>query len=445
MNQELKNCPFCQELLPTNDMLNAEGEEEKIMAIVKQYNKEIYENVDKLTTLINTTFEQARLLVKIIQDAKASQLVYAVRASKNKHLEKDYAKILENVATETFISPEVIKPALNLLFAGLGVTLGEYSQPISKTCCDKPTKDEDVNVDNKGDDTSISDIEDIEFTIFGFNGEKQHLDNNTSPTPTQSSTSIPSTIDVSNLTTSSSEEFEITNNILVKYTGSSNIVVVPEDVKVIGERAFNWCENLVAITLPTKLAAIKAKAFYGCKNLNTIELPDTLVVIEENAFAFCESLIDIKLPKNLTKCENFVFNNCVSLKTVEIKSQLKEISYGLFSNCRNLVDVKIPHTVTEIKDYAFYLCTSLSTINVPANVKIIGTSAFEECVNLNTIEIPKSVTTINDKAFNYCIKLAKLDLTSEIKTLGCSSFGKCESLDEKTVKSIEKIRPLALS
>lgn len=80
--------------------------------------------------------------------------------------------------------------------------------------------------------------------------------------------------------------------ILIKYPSSRvNVeITIPFSVKVIEERAFDRCHNLVVINLTTNLEEIKKHAFYNCRELTTINYLTNNVKIDDEAFVDCPKL-----------------------------------------------------------------------------------------------------------------------------------------------------------
>ena len=62
------------------------------------------------------------------------------------------------------------------------------------------------------------------------------------------------------------------------------------------EGAFNFCEELRAVSLPAGLARIGDMSFAACYRLEKISIPDSVTEIGEGAFRFCNSLRRVELP-----------------------------------------------------------------------------------------------------------------------------------------------------
>lgn len=114
-------------------------------------------------------------------------------------------------------------------------------------------------------------------------------------------------------------------------------VTVGEGVSFIAESAFEYCEELREVTLPSTVTTIKEYAFYGCKALEGLTLPDGLVSISEDAFENCAALREINLPDSLMLLSEYAFCGCESLECLTIPDEIASIGDGAFDDCDKLV------------------------------------------------------------------------------------------------------------
>ena len=64
--------------------------------------------------------------------------------------------------------------------------------------------------------------------------------------------------------------FEITDGVLKKYTGSDANVTIPKGVTEIGSSAFSRCKSLASVSIPGSVTEIGYNAFNGCTSLAEI-------------------------------------------------------------------------------------------------------------------------------------------------------------------------------
>ena len=99
--------------------------------------------------------------------------------------------------------------------------------------------------------------------------------------------------------------FEIKDNVLIKYHGKENYIMLPDGITRIGEYAFcdreNLCMGIMEIKgvyIPEGVVSVGHSAFRNCYNLERVSLPESLVRIE--SFAFRNTGIkEIAFPDNL--------------------------------------------------------------------------------------------------------------------------------------------------
>ncbi len=201
--------------------------------------------------------------------------------------------------------------------------------------------------------------------------------------------------------------FEIANNELIKYKGTSNNAVIPDGVTKIAAKAFLRKKNLESITVPASVTAIANRAIEGCVNLKRInvDVANTAYRSEGNC------LIDVK-----KKSVVYGFADSV----IPDDGSVNAIAANAFSGI-DLTAAIIPDGVKTIGANAFKGCTNLKSLTLPDTVKSIGPSAFKYCKALESIKIPQKVTSLGTEAFAECTALTEINFDSESDDLSVNS------------------------
>lgn len=97
------------------------------------------------------------------------------------------------------------------------------------------------------------------------------------------------------------QDFEILNDVLVKYNGSTADVTVPNGVKRIGARAFENNQTIRSVKLPDTLLGISNAAFSGCTGLKEAIIPGSVVAVDLGCFAQCHKLKRLELQPGVQK------------------------------------------------------------------------------------------------------------------------------------------------
>ena len=148
----------------------------------------------------------------------------------------------------------------------------------------------------------------------------------------------------------------------------------------IGYRAFNGCEKIDSLIIPSGIEEIKEEAFYGCRRLKYISIPKSVTIISKNAFDDCPSLNNIVVDddnKNYASKDGMLYD--------------KTITTLLFCPKGKKGVIKIAETVTTISEKVFLYHYMLDEVILPNTLTSIGDYAFKGC-DIKSIEIPNSVT-----------------------------------------------------
>ena len=160
------------------------------------------------------------------------------------------------------------------------------------------------------------------------------------------------------------------------------------DETVIPYGAFDNCSWILQITLNEGLMEVQGHAFQGCNALETIELPTSVTSIGDSAFGNCMGMTNLIFGGNEKVIASDAFANCSSLSQITLSTNVEEIGGSAFSGCRGLTNLTIEAGVHTIRDNAFRNCSALTRIDVPTSVTSIGLGAFSGCSALEKIVLP---------------------------------------------------------
>lgn len=187
-----------------------------------------------------------------------------------------------------------------------------------------------------------------------------------------------------------SSDFTIIAGKLIKYKGKSADVVIPNDVTVIGNSAFEGCSGLKSVIIPNSVIAIGENAFFNCSELTSITIPNSVKTVGKSAFSRCSALKSVTIPNSITTIGDFAFAVCMALSDVTLPNSITAIGNNVFL-CSGLKSITIPNSVSVIGDSAFAGCSGLTCITIPNSINFIGRNTFSGCVNL------QNVTILSDK------------------------------------------------
>lgn len=180
------------------------------------------------------------------------------------------------------------------------------------------------------------------------------------------------------------------------YVNGKGVITFDKDVKIIGQEAFYYCENLKSVTLPATVGEIGWLAFAGCRNLSEFK---AATASTDGRTIVMNGVLKAFAPAGLT---HYV-----------VAEGVREIGEGAFYICDRLEQVMMPRGVEVIGDSAFF-GTALTDIIIPEGVKAIGYGICYECIDLATITLPSSLVKLGDYAFYGCESTIEIQMSSEV-------------------------------
>ncbi len=94
-------------------------------------------------------------------------------------------------------------------------------------------------------------------------------------------------------------------------------ISLPNSVESIGEKAFESCDELTAVTFGSELKSIGEDAFFSCSSLTSVTIPDNVTSIGEWAFSYCSSLTSVSIGAGVTSIQDNAFYGSDNLTDVK--------------------------------------------------------------------------------------------------------------------------------
>ena len=177
---------------------------------------------------------------------------------------------------------------------------------------------------------------------------------------------------------------------LIRYIGTDTVVVIPEGVTMIGDRAFYMCDSLLSVTIADSVTGIGKQAFYYCTSLVSVTVGKNITRIDNDSFGLCMRLVEVYNRSNMNITAgryNTIGEFAKNIYTEAGGSKLSATDDGLvlYTDGNNVMVVHyigpdaglvIPDYVTSINGYAFYSHDTLRGVFVPKSVTDIGDHAF---------------------------------------------------------------------
>ena len=187
----------------------------------------------------------------------------------------------------------------------------------------------------------------------------------------------------------------------------------------IGVRAFASCINLQRMNaFPVGLVRLRRGAYMECMSLSgVLVIPCTVVLVDQYCFGGCGCVTSVIFHDNSTPADNpvelgwCVFADCRELQSAQLPQNIVLIPRYAFFRCTSLVNIQIPVSVEEIGSESFLLCSALQSIDLPERTIQIGHQAFRMCTSLAKVTIrAKEVLYCGQKVFNDCAELATIQV-----------------------------------
>lgn len=260
-------------------------------------------------------------------------------------------------------------------------------------------------------------------------------------------------------------------------------VILPPELRQIGEMAFSGCANLTRMTIPGSVQRVGTLAFAKCASLERVRIEPGVQALGPSCFSKCTALARVDIPASVASFGGGVFFGCgrqlclygaegtaaqqyaklngiafdseswkedeqlvfaeqedgslvvtgarqEAPERIEIPSEvcgrrIAAIASKAFFACGSLVQVVIGANVREIGEGAFFGCRALSSAAFERGLEAIGDNAFAGCENLMQVTLPWGTSYIGRMAFFGCVRLSfvKMPATTRVAEFafdGCS-------------------------
>ena len=186
------------------------------------------------------------------------------------------------------------------------------------------------------------------------------------------------------------------------FYGCKNLkkLTIPETVEYIGGGAFYGCSNIWSLTYN----AINAE----CESFMEPNAPLEKIVIGDKVRRLPRGIFsgreftEVALPACLERIDEFAFYGCKNLTTINLSDSIRYIGDNAFYGCSSLKNIHWPLRLTTIGSRAFRQ-TALETISLPEGVTSVGDGAFYICPFAKTVYIPSTANVEDD--INYYFEL----------------------------------------
>ncbi len=246
-------------------------------------------------------------------------------------------------------------------------------------------------------------------------------------------------------------------------------IVVEDNIKTLGDKAFYNCPVLETISLPDTITTCGSNVFASSngnvtayfrgvdgtidasvydgktKGLTYLVFDENVNTIGENAFANTDTVKGIIINDtdlisdyafaNSTSLDGIVivktgiidsyaFNNCSTLEYIEIGTADTIGTYAFADSTTKRMELD---NIGTIDDYAFTNCTLLENVYIDSVINI-NDYAFFNCIAINNIKIEEDLVHIGEHAFEECKLIPALVLPDTTREIGAYAFYNCNSL-----------------
>ena len=240
-------------------------------------------------------------------------------------------------------------------------------------------------------------------------------------------------------------------------------VILPENLRQIGEMAFSGCSHLRLLTIPGGVQRVGTLAFAKCSQLERVRIEPGVVQLGPSCFSKCAALKRVEMPASVTQIGGGAFFGCSKELRLYGAEEAPAAQYarlnGLTFDFQSWKDdeelvlreeedgtltvlgarqtaphrIEIPteicgRRVAAIAPKAFFASGTLEQLVVGGGVREIGESAFFGCRQLVSVSFERGLEQLKDSAFAGCESLTQVTLPWGTSAVGRMAFFGCTRL-----------------
>lgn len=186
---------------------------------------------------------------------------------------------------------------------------------------------------------------------------------------------------------------------LTDYKGKEKDVQIPNYIGIfpvvfIGGDCFEYTDTIETVVIPNNVREIGEGAFSDCLYLKSVEASN-IKIVGEGAFARTPRLERVELGGELRTIGEGAFNGAHRLEKVDLGGKLQTIGRAAFAECYALTYIPSRSSLKEIGSYAFYGCE----IEDPGDLTgiTVGDDAFLDCPWSKSPRNPSSINNSNSE------------------------------------------------
>lgn len=186
------------------------------------------------------------------------------------------------------------------------------------------------------------------------------------------------------------------------FYGCKNIkkLTIPETVEYIGGGAFYGCSNIWSLTY-NAINAECGSFMESNASLEKIVIGDKVRRLPRGIFSGRE-FTEVALPACLERIDDSAFYGCKNLTTINLSDSIRYIGDNAFYGCSSLKNIHWSLRLTTIGSRAFRQ-TALETISLPEGVTSVGDGAFSDCP-AKTVYIPSTANVEDNFTYRFLKK-----------------------------------------